>query len=53
VVVAPAYQSIPLERVASPDAEGLPAGETIETGRIQITRYTAPSPQPVPNALSR
>jgi hypothetical protein len=32
---------------------GFLPGKTIETGRIQITRYTAPSPQPVPNALSR
>ena len=40
-------------RGATPDAHGLPAGKTIETGRIRITRYTAPAPQPVPNALSR
>jgi hypothetical protein len=29
-----------------------PAG-TIKVNRIEITRYTAPTPQPVPNALSR
>lgn len=32
---------------------GFLPGKTIETGRIRITRYTAPAPQPVPNALSR
>jgi 4-amino-4-deoxy-L-arabinose transferase-like glycosyltransferase len=32
---------------------GFQPGETIKTGRIEITRYTAPAPQPVPNALSR
>ena len=32
---------------------GFLPGKTIETGRIRITRYTAPAPQPVPNALRR
>ena len=32
---------------------GFLPGGSIETGRIRITRYTAPAPQPVPNALGR
>jgi 4-amino-4-deoxy-L-arabinose transferase-like glycosyltransferase len=32
---------------------GFLPGKSTETGRIRITRYTAPAPQPVPNALSR
>jgi mannosyltransferase len=32
---------------------GFQPGRTITTGRIAITRFTAPAPQPVPSALSR
>ena len=32
---------------------GFLPGKSIEAGQIRITRYTAPAPQPVPNALSR
>jgi hypothetical protein len=32
---------------------GFLPGKSIETGRIRITRYTAPAPQPVPDALGR
>jgi mannosyltransferase len=32
---------------------GFQPGRTIAVGRIRITRYTAPAPRPVPNALSR
>jgi mannosyltransferase len=76
VLVAPAYQSIPLRWYApdlqpapevtaqaldvvttgatpAPQVPGFEAGREMETGRIRITRYTAPSPQPVPGALAR
>ena len=36
-----------------PTPTGFLPGKTLETGRIRITRYAAPAPQPVPNALSR
>ena len=32
---------------------GFLPGKSVETGRIRITRYTAPAPQPVPDALGR
>jgi mannosyltransferase len=76
VIVAPAYQAIPLRwyapdlhpvptatvrevdvvvaaRGSRPTVPGFQPAGTIKVNRIEITRYTAPAPQPVPNALSR